>query len=176
MFHHYDCNNLVHGTDKSSQDLAKRSKAIAQIKHLHTQQDNVLAAHRSCMFMQDTEAKLDSYLTSRRMNVLLNWVNTRKPAIAASAKSARVLAANTMKRMDEHSLGTLPPLPKDRQDPAYHARFHARHDGNRSSRRRLPGHGKLRPPRAPFPHTPLEFPRKRRLSSLCQPPKATPNK
>jgi hypothetical protein len=29
-------NTLVHGTDKSSHDLAKRSKAIAQIKHLHT--------------------------------------------------------------------------------------------------------------------------------------------
>ena len=55
-------NNLVHGTDKSSHDLAKRSKAIAQIKHLHTQQNEVLAAHRSCMFMCDTEAELDSYL------------------------------------------------------------------------------------------------------------------
>jgi hypothetical protein len=58
------CNNLVQGTDKSSQDQAKRSKALAQIKHLHTQQDEVLAAHRSCMFMRDTEADLDSYLGS----------------------------------------------------------------------------------------------------------------
>jgi hypothetical protein len=38
-------NNLVHGTDKSSHNLAKCSKASAQIKHLHTQQDEVLAAH-----------------------------------------------------------------------------------------------------------------------------------
>jgi hypothetical protein len=57
-------NNLVHGTDKSSHDLAKRRKAIAQIKHIHTQQDEVLAAHQSCMFMHDTEAELDSYLES----------------------------------------------------------------------------------------------------------------
>jgi hypothetical protein len=54
-------NNLVHGTDKSSNDLAQRSKAIAQIKNLHTQQDEVLAAHRSCMFRRNIEAKLDCY-------------------------------------------------------------------------------------------------------------------
>jgi hypothetical protein len=103
-------NNLVHSTNKSSHDLAKRSKAIAQIKHLHTQQNKVLAAHRSCMFMGDTEAKLDSYLEARRTNKLLNWVNTWNPAIAASVKSARVLAANTMRRMDKH-LGYLTPSP-----------------------------------------------------------------
>jgi hypothetical protein len=92
-------NDLVYGTDKSSQDLAKRSKALAQIKHLHTQQDEVLAAHQSCMFMRDTEAELDSYLASRRTKKLLNWVNTWKPAIAASVKSARVLAASTIREM-----------------------------------------------------------------------------
>jgi hypothetical protein len=104
-------NNLVHGTDKSSQDLAKRSKALAQIKHLHTQQDEVLAAHRSCMFMRDTEADLDNYLASQRTNKLLNWVNTWKPAIAASVKSAHVLAASTMRRMDKY-FGYLTPSAK----------------------------------------------------------------
>jgi hypothetical protein len=129
-------NNLVHGTDKSSHDLAKRSKAIAQIKHLHTQQNEVLAAHRSCMFMRDTEAELDSYLEPRRTNDLLNWVNTWKPAIAASVKSARVLAANTMKRIDEH-FGYLTPSAKRPARSRVPPRFHTRHDGNRSSRRRL---------------------------------------
>jgi hypothetical protein len=94
--------NLVHGTDKSSHDLVKHSKAIAQIKHLHTQQDEVLAAHQSCMFMRNTKAKLDSYLDSQRTNKLLNWVNTWKPAFTASVKSTQVLVANTMRRMDKH--------------------------------------------------------------------------
>jgi hypothetical protein len=57
-------NSLVHGTDKSNQDLAKSSKAIVQMEHIHTQQDEVLTAHRSCIFMRDKEAKLDSYLAS----------------------------------------------------------------------------------------------------------------
>ncbi len=129
-------NNLVHGTDMSSQDLAKRSKAIAQIKHLHTQQDEVLAAHRSCMFMRDTEADLDNYLASQRTNKLLNWVNTWKPAISASVKSARALAATTMRSMDEH-VGYLTPSAKRPARSRVPPRFHTLHDGNRSSRRRL---------------------------------------
>jgi hypothetical protein len=51
-------------------------KAIAQIRYLHTQQDEVLTAYRSCMFMRNTEAELDSYIASRPTNKLLNWVNT----------------------------------------------------------------------------------------------------
>jgi hypothetical protein len=69
-------NNLVHGTDKSSQDLAKRSKANAQIKHLYTQQDEVLAAHQSCIFMRDTEAELDSYSTDKQIAQLGQHVET----------------------------------------------------------------------------------------------------
>jgi hypothetical protein len=34
------------------------------MEHIHTQQDEVLTAHRSCIFMRDKEAKLDSYLAS----------------------------------------------------------------------------------------------------------------
>jgi hypothetical protein len=129
-------NNLIHGTDKSSQALAKRSKALAQIKHLHTQQDEVLAAHQSCMFLRGTEAELDSYLASRRTNKLLNWVNTWKPAIVTSVKSARVLAASTMRRMDKH-IGHLTPSAKQLARSRVPPQFHTCHDGNRSSRRRL---------------------------------------
>jgi hypothetical protein len=88
------------------------------------------------MFMRDTGAGLDSYLASRQMKELLNWVNTRKPAIAASVKSARVLAANTIKRMDEH-FGYLTPSAKRPARSRVPPGSHTRHDGNPSSRRRL---------------------------------------
>jgi hypothetical protein len=88
------------------------------------------------MFMRDTEAELDSYLASRRTNDLLNWVNTRKPAIAPSIKSARILAANAMQCMDEH-FGYLTPFAKRLARSRVPPRFHTRHDGNRSSRRCL---------------------------------------
>jgi hypothetical protein len=38
-------NNLVHGKDKTSKDVTKCRKVIIKIKHLHSQQDAVVAAH-----------------------------------------------------------------------------------------------------------------------------------
>jgi hypothetical protein len=88
------------------------------------------------MFMRDTEDKLDTYLASWRTNELLNWVNTWKPAIAASVKSARILATNTMKRMDKH-VGYLTPSAKRPARSHVPPQLYTRHDGNRSSRRHL---------------------------------------
>jgi hypothetical protein len=117
-------------------DLQYAMTDIAHIKHLHSQQDKVLAAHRPCMFMRNTEAELDSYLASRPTNGLLNWVITWKPAIAASVKAARVLAANTMKRMHKR-FDYLAPSAKRPARSRVPPRFHTHHDGNRSSRIRL---------------------------------------
>jgi hypothetical protein len=86
--------------------------------------------------MPNTEADLDSDLSSQRTNKLLNWVNTWKPAIAASVKSACVLAASTLRRMDEH-FGYLTPSAKRPARSRVPPQFHTRHDRNRTSRRRL---------------------------------------
>jgi hypothetical protein len=44
-------NERVHGNDKSTKDGAKGDKVVSQIKHLHTKRTEVLAPHRSIMFM-----------------------------------------------------------------------------------------------------------------------------
>jgi hypothetical protein len=95
-------NDLGHGNDKTTRESAKCQRAITKIEHLHTQQDSDLAAHRSCMFMQDNQQDLDQYLHMRGTNDLINWVNIWQPAINASIKSAQALAADTMGRMDDH--------------------------------------------------------------------------
>ena len=128
-------NNLVHGNDQPSQDIAQHQKVIRIIKHLHTQQADVLAAHRTSMFMKDTDAKLDSYITSRRTTDL-RWVNTWQPGIVASAKYTRLLAAKTMKSIDAY-FGYLTSTDKRPARSRVPPRFHTRHDGNRNSRRRL---------------------------------------
>jgi hypothetical protein len=60
-------------------DTVVNIRRIEPFKHLHLQQDKVkpqkdevLATHRSCMLLRDTEAKLGSYLASGWMNKLLN--------------------------------------------------------------------------------------------------------
>jgi hypothetical protein len=95
-------NNLVHGNNKTTRESAQRQRAITKIKHLHTRQDSVLAAHRSCMFIRDNQDDLDQYLHTRRLNDLLDWVNIWQPAIKASIQSAKTLAVDTMGRMDDH--------------------------------------------------------------------------
>jgi hypothetical protein len=122
-------NNLVHGNDKTTRESAKRQGAVTKIKHLHTQQDSVLAAHRSGMFMQDNQHDLNQYLHTRRTNNLINWVNIWQPAITPSIKSSQALAVDTMGRMDDHFdhlTRTAKPPPRSRVPP----RFHTRHDRN----------------------------------------------
>ncbi len=113
-------NDQVHGNDKRTTDTAKRSKTVSHIKYLHTKTPEVLAAHRSIMFMrthEDTthesngheDTALDDILQTKTTNYLQNWVNTWKPAIEASIKAARALSVNTMGRMDEHFSYLVPP-------------------------------------------------------------------
>ena len=137
-------NDHVHGTDKSTKDLAKRRKVVTKIKYLHTKTTEVLAAHRTSIFMRvhddqtthdQNNNALDVHLQTKMTDYLQNWVNTWKPVKEASIKSARALSVETMGRMDEHFSYLVPP-PKRPQRSRVLLKFHTRHAGNRGSRQR----------------------------------------
>jgi hypothetical protein len=135
-------NEFVHGKDKSTRDAAKQVKVVSQVKHLHTKTSEVLAAHQSIMLMiapdtingQDENA-LDAYLQTKTTIYLQNWVNTWKPAIEASIRSAKALSVDTMRLIDDHFSYLVPP-PKQPPRSRFPPNFHTRHDGNLGNRRR----------------------------------------
>jgi hypothetical protein len=57
---------------------------------------------------QDENA-LDAYLQTKTTIYLQNWVNTWKPAIEASMRSAKALSVDTMGRIDDHFSYLVPP-------------------------------------------------------------------
>jgi hypothetical protein len=136
-------NKFVHCKDKSTRDAAKRVKVISQVKHLHTKKTEVLAAHQSIMFMtahdridgQDKNALDACYLQTKTTKYLQNWVNTWKPAIEASIRSARALSVDTMGCIDDHFSYLVPP-PKQPPRSLVPPNFHTRHDRNLASQRR----------------------------------------
>jgi hypothetical protein len=105
-------NKFVHGNDESTRDITKDVKVVNQIKDLHTKTTEVLAAHRSIMFVtiqddastreQKYQDEMHAYLQTKMTNYLQNWVNTWKPAIEASIKSPGTLSVNTMGCIDDH--------------------------------------------------------------------------
>jgi hypothetical protein len=81
-------NEAIHGHDSSSQNQARYCRLHTEMEQLHSKCAHVLAVD-SDIFIGDTPADLETFLTVSTASHIQNWLHVWRPLIQSSVKSAR---------------------------------------------------------------------------------------
>jgi hypothetical protein len=129
-------NTAVHGKDSESRQTARINRATLELKHLHRQQQEVLATDRN-LFIGDTPDAIDHWITTHTATHIENWLRVWKPVILDSAKTAKAFALKSVRPLREYFNPTHTPTPSRRPPkPRYTTNAHTVHDQNRVRKKR----------------------------------------
>jgi hypothetical protein len=111
-------NEAIHGHDLSSQNQAHHRHLRAEMEQLHFQREHVLAVD-SDIFIGNTPAALETFLSVSTASNIQNWLHVWRPLIHSSVKSAKDLSIQGVRILTDYfdstgSPDTTPPHPNSR--------------------------------------------------------------
>jgi hypothetical protein len=127
-----DRNEAIHGHDLKTQNQARQRRLRAEMELLHSKRDQVLAVDND-VFIGDTPAALDTFLTVSSPTHVQNWLHVWKPIIVSSVQSAKDMAIKGVRLMSDY----FPTDPTTNTGP--------RHPNTRAHRTTRPRHRATRP-------------------------------
>jgi hypothetical protein len=133
-------NETIHGHDLKTQNQSRHRRLRAEMELLHTKRDSVLAVD-SDAFIGDTPEALETFLTVSTATHIQNWMNTWRPLILSSVKSATDLSIRGVRTLSTYFI----PDPTPNRAP--------RHPNSRAHRTTRPRHRRQQQalPQQPFP-------------------------
>jgi hypothetical protein len=103
-----DRNEAIHGHDLKTQNQSRHRRLRAEMELLHSQRDNVLAVD-SDAFIGDHPDALETFLSVSTPTHIQNWLNTWRPLIVSSVKSAKELSIRGVRTMSTYFPSERPP-------------------------------------------------------------------
>jgi hypothetical protein len=101
-------NESIHGHDLSSQHQARHRRLCAEMEDLHSQRDQVLASDAD-VFIGETAAALDTFLTVSTASHIQNWLHVWRPTIISSIKAARDQSVQGVQTLSTYFAATTRP-------------------------------------------------------------------